>query len=70
MVLCENNDPVPEEKVGKLYCKVVPMFKEDRDVDGKFHKSSLKIFSMMRICPTAAILQVRNKYIPAYGGKL
>lgn len=69
MVLCENNDPVPEEKKGKFYCKIVPLFTEDREIDGKFHQCPMKIFSL-RVCPTAAILKIRNKYVPKYGGRI
>jgi hypothetical protein len=59
MVISENNDPVPQERVGKYYYKAVPLFEEDKKIDGKFHEIPLHIFSVRR-CPTAAVIKIRS----------
>lgn len=59
MVISENNDPVPQEKIGKYYYKAVPLFEEDKKIDGEFHEIPLHIFSVRR-CTTAAVIKIRS----------
>lgn len=59
MVISENNEPLPQERVGKYYYKSVPLFEEDKKIDGKFHEIPLHIFSVRR-CPTAAVIKIRS----------